>query len=56
MQKRILMLGASCFFTDAYQYAKDNDIYTVAVDLRDEKFAICKKMADTSHENCEVAA
>lgn len=49
MQKRVLMLGASCFFTDAYQYAKDNNIYTVAVDQRDEKFAICKKIADVSY-------
>ena len=56
MQKRILMLGASCFFTDTYQYAKDNDLYAVAVDLRDEEFAIRKKMADASHEDCEVAA
>lgn len=49
MQKRVLMLGASCFFTDAYQYAKDNNIYTVAVDQRDEKYAICKKIANVSY-------
>lgn len=49
MGKRILMLGASCFFMDAYQYAKNNHIYTVAVDFRDEKFAICKKIADVSY-------
>ena len=50
MQKRILILGASCFFKDAYIFAKNNGIYTVAVDLRDGKSAICKKIADVSYQ------
>lgn len=49
MGKRVLILGASCFFRDAYLYAKENNIYTVAVDLRNEEFAVCKKIADVSY-------
>lgn len=49
MEKRVLILGASCFFKDAYLYAKEHNIYTVAVDIRDEEFAICKKMANVSY-------
>ncbi len=49
MPKKMLMLGASCFFKDAFEYAKSHEIITVAVDLRDEDSAICKKIADISY-------
>lgn len=49
MESRILILGASCFFSDAYNYARNNNIYTVAVDQRDAEFAICKGLASVSY-------
>lgn len=49
MEKRVLMLGASCFYLDAYKYARKNNIYTIAVDMRDEQKAICKQIADVSY-------
>ena len=47
--KKILILGASSFFEDAYDLAKKEGIYTIAVDIKDEQQAICKKKANVSY-------
>ncbi len=47
--KRILILGASSFFEDAYDFAKKEGIYTIAVDIKKEEQAVCKKKANISY-------
>ncbi|MGF3226222.1 ATP-grasp domain-containing protein [Facklamia sp. P12932] len=49
-KNKLMILGASPFFKDAYEYANFNNIYTVAIDQKNKDYAICKNIANKSFE------
>lgn len=44
--KKVIVLGASCFFEDAYKKLQQMGYFIVSIDYYDDRRAICRKYAD----------